>query len=80
MTERGERVGRRREAVHERGRADRRLAHGGEVELEAERGAERDPLERSDLHEDLVRVLAIVERLVLPGLAGLEQVRVSVAR
>jgi hypothetical protein len=49
--------------VREGGRAERRLAGQGEIQLDAEVVGERALVVRRELHEQVVRVLPVVERL-----------------
>lgn len=68
-----------RSAVHERRRPQRRLA--GQAEVTEHRAlANRDAVGRGQLHECIVRMLAVHQRLDAVGrLAGLEQQRIAVA-
>ena len=61
--------------MHERRRAQRRLAGRRGVQLEAERVPDRVPVDRRQLHEEVVRMLAVVQRGAAVGLAALEQER-----
>ncbi len=64
-------------AVHVRDRAERRLAHGSAGDGEAGPFRERHAPDRGELHEQVVRVLAIDERLSVERLASLEQLAIT---
>jgi hypothetical protein len=56
---------------HERGRPERRLARKRAVQFEAESARERVPVHGGDLHEEVVRMLAVVQRLAPVGFTAL---------
>src|SRR5919198_1801630 len=63
--------------MHERDRAEGRLAGGGEVELDAKTRRERAFVHRGQLHPEIMRMLAVNERLALVALAALQQQRIA---
>ena len=72
-----ERVVERRGPVHVGHRPDPRLAHRRGVDHETESLGERPLVEGRQFHEQVVRVLPVVERLPTEGLAALQQQRVA---
>lgn len=79
MPERRQRIGRCRDAVRKRNGPERRLARGGGVELHPEVPRQRTRVERRQLHEQVVRMLPVHERLPTECLAGLQKQRVALS-
>ena len=65
--------------MREARRPERRLAREREVELGADVVGDLAAVERGELHEEVVRVLAVVQRLAVQRLAALQQQRVAAA-
>ena len=61
--------------MHEGGRTERRLSGSGRVQLDAEYAGDRVPVDRGGLHEQVVGMLAVVQRDAAVGLAALEEKR-----
>ena len=76
MAERGDGVLGGGHAVRIGGGAYRRVADGRGVEAQQRPFAEPDIVERAELHEEVVRVLAVDDGLAEGGLALLEELRV----
>ena len=79
MGDRRQRIVRRGWAVREGHGAYRRLADRREVEREPKIPGHRPLVEGRELHEQIVRVLVIVQRDALVGLPRLHQQRVAPA-
>ena len=77
MPERRDRVFRRRRAVHERDRAERRLARGPARQRETGAVVHRDAPDRRQLHEEIVGMLPIDQRSAVERLAYLEDFAVA---
>jgi hypothetical protein len=73
MGDRRQRIISRGRPVRESHRAQRRLADRGEVEREPEIASHRAFIEYRELHEEIVGVLAIMQRRALVGLPRLHQ-------
>src|SRR5690349_23926779 len=63
--------------VREGDRAERRLAHRGEIKEESEVSRYRSIVAGRQLDEEIVRVLAVVQRGAAVGFTGLEEERVA---
>ena len=61
--------------MHERGRPERRLSGKRAIQFDAEDVADGTTVDCGDFHEEVVRVLAIVQRPTAIRLATLEQQR-----
>lgn len=59
--------------VRERRGPERGLPRGREVELDGDAAADLAPVVEGEFHEEVVRVLAVVQGLAAVALAGLEQ-------
>src|SRR6266566_9388678 len=67
-----------RRAMHERHWTDGGFARRGDVEREAERVRDQGTLvKRRQLHEEIVRMLDVMDVHALVELAGLEQLRIA---
>src|SRR3954463_287572 len=73
----GERTWHRRDAMRERGRPERRLARGTAVQLQSNTAGERPIVGDGELHEQVVRMLAIVDRLPAAHFPAGEQIRIA---
>jgi len=71
--DRRERIVHRRRAMRERDRPHRRLADGRRVQRDADAIGDRALEESGELHDEIVRVLSVVQRLALVRLSGLEE-------
>src|SRR5213593_4131529 len=77
MGDRGERIVGGGGPVRKGDRPHRRLAHRSEIDGEPQIPAHGPLVQRGELHEELVRVLAIVQRRFPVGLARLEGQRIA---
>ena len=80
MPERCRRVLPCRGPVHERGGAERRVAANGGLHPVGSLVAERAPVRRRQIHEQVVGVLPVDDRVAAERLAGLEQLRRAAVR
>src|SRR5205807_5124161 len=77
MTERRIRIIHCGKPMHERRRPERRLARITEIEISRKITREFLREAQRNLIEQIVRMLAVVERIALPGFAGLKEKRVA---
>ena len=61
--------------MHEGGGAQRRLSGSCRIEFDGEQVADRVPVDRRRLHEEIVRMLPVVKRDAAVALSALEEQR-----
>ena len=77
MAERRDRIVHCRRAVHERHRAECRLAGWSDVRRDADAGRERALIHRRQLHPEIMGVLPVMQGLAPVALTALEKQRVT---
>src|SRR6476646_5148623 len=77
MRHRSERVGHCGYAVRKSDRSERRFRGGPAVQLPTEAAGKRRVITRRELHEQIVRMLPIVNLLSVAEFAGREQIRIA---
>ena len=75
VTDGWQRIAHRRGPMHECGRTERGFAGRGRVQLDTQGVADRVPVDRRRLHEEIVGMLPIVQRPAAVGLAALQKKR-----
>src|SRR6185503_14052566 len=72
-----ERIRKRRRPMRERGRTERRLPRWSHIELPSSRSGQSVVVLRGQLHEQIVRMLSVVDGVPFTYLAGREQIRIA---